>query len=120
LKCSKKSGFLSNHVVVGADAAAGPATQSSKLRKPCNIDDEPDISLAAWAGAAPAAAAAGGGDAALTTNTTMTTAQPAPQTNASKRIKLPDITKKKAVDLEPDDILQAKIGKHRGSALVCI
>jgi hypothetical protein len=91
--------------------------QSTKKRKPRNIDDEPDIKLAEWEGT-PAAAAAGGEIAALTTNTTKATALPTSQLKASKRIKLPDTNKRKAVNLGPNDILQAKIGKCKGAAYI--
>jgi hypothetical protein len=81
-----------------------------KKRKPRIItDDEPDINIAAtWEGA-PATAPADGGVATPTT----TARAPLP---ASKRIKLPDTNKGKAVNLESTDTLQARIGKHKGAA----
>jgi hypothetical protein len=77
------------------------------------IDDGPDINIAAtWEGA-PATAAIDGEIAAL-----ITTAETTAPLMASKRIKLPGITKRKAVSLEPTDILQAKIGRHKGAAYI--
>jgi hypothetical protein len=44
-----------------------------------------------------------------------TTARAKEPLTASKRIKLPDTNKRKAVSLESTDILQARTGRHKGA-----
>jgi hypothetical protein len=83
-----------------ADTAGNPMRQPTKKRKSrITIDDGPDISTAAtWVGT-PATATTDGGIAAPTT-----TARATEPLTASKRIKLPDTNKRKAVsppDREP-------------------
>jgi hypothetical protein len=93
-----------------ADTAADPMRQPMNKRKSrIVIDDGPDINIAAACVDAPAAATIDGGIAASTP-----TARATEPLTASKRIKLPDINKRKAVCLESTDVLQVKIGRHRG------
>jgi hypothetical protein len=92
------------------------------MRQPANkrksrsiiIDDEPDINIAATWIDAPATDTI---DDEITAPTTTAARATGPLT-ASKRIKLPDTNKRKAVCLEPTDVLQEKIGRHKGAAYI--
>jgi hypothetical protein len=97
-----------------ADTAANPMRQPMNKRKSrIIIDDGPDINTAATWVDAPATATIDGEIAAPTT-----TARATEPLTASKRIKLPDTNKRKAVCLEPTDVLQVKIGRHKGAAYI--
>jgi hypothetical protein len=80
-------------------------------KRKSRIDDEPDINIADMCVGAPATATIDGEIAAPTS-----TARATEPLTASKRIKLPDTNKRKAVCLESNDVLQVKIGRHRGAA----
>ena len=96
-----------------ADITANPMRQPTNKRKSRSIiiNDEPDINIAATWIDAPATATI---DDEITAPTTA--ARATEPLTASKRIKLPDTNKRKAVCLEPTDVLQVKIGRHRGAA----
>jgi hypothetical protein len=90
------------------------------MRQPTNkrksrivIDDGPDINIAATRVDAPATATIDGEIAVPTT-----TARATESLAVFKRIKLPDTNKRKAVRLESTDVLQVKIGRHRGAAYI--
>ena len=100
-----------------ADTAANPMRQPTNKRKSrsITIDDGPDINIAATWVDAPATATIDGEIAASTP-----TARATEPLTASKRIKLPDTNKRKAVCLEPTDVLQVKIGRHKGAAYITV
>jgi hypothetical protein len=85
-------------------------TNKRKLRSSI-INDGPDINIAATWIDAPATAAI---DHEITAPTTA--ARATEPLTASKRIKLPETNKRKAVCLEPTEVLQVKIGRHKGAA----
>jgi hypothetical protein len=96
-----------------ADTAANPMRQPTNKRKSrIIIDDGPGISLAATWVCAPTTATTDGEIAAPTT-----TARATEPSTASKRIKLPGTNKRKAVCLESTDVLQVKIGGHKGGGI---
>jgi hypothetical protein len=84
-----------------------------KRKTRMSTDDEPDINIAGSQEDAPATVAIDGEIAAPTSAVRAT----GPLT-AFKRIKLPDTNKRKAVCLESTDVLQVKIGRHKGAAYI--
>jgi hypothetical protein len=100
-----------------AGTAANPMRQPTNKRKSRSIiiDDEPDINIAATWIDAPATATI---DDEITAPTTA--ARATEPLTASKRIKLPDTNKRKAVCLEPTDVLQVKIGRQHALYILAV
>jgi len=98
-----------------SSGSRGNRTPTNKRKSRIITDDGPDINTAATWVDAPATAAIGDEIAAPTT-----AARATEPLTASKRIKLPDTNKRKAVCLEPTDVLQVKIGRHKGAAYISL